>query len=795
MKLLILLFSGLIIFPVTVFTSGQPVQSIRGQVIEKITRQPLPGATIVQNNSTVPVGTISDNEGYFVLKEVPVGRADLTISFLGYQSVVLNNLMVNAGKELVLLIEMEESTLEVGEVIVESSKKYLTNNELATVSARTFTIEESQRYAGSRQDVARMASNYAGVGTANDAENSIVVRGNAPDGLLWMLEGVPVPNPNHYGFVGGTGGPVSMLNNYTLANSDFFTSAFPAEYGNALSGVFDLKMRNGNYNKHEFMAQAGFMGLELGAEGPINRQSKATYLVNYRYSTLGIMKAIGINFGTGTAVPEYQDASFKINLPVGQKGKFTLFGLGGTSYIEFLKSKIDTAKADENLYNEDNTDVYSKNRMATGGASYTWFVSSSTWTRLTLSASHMQNKGMVDSVSYTDRSIHAFERQKLVENNEIADWFLYKKLNARHHFKLGATVKIIQVSLLDSILTSPGKGFRDQVNVDGQLALWQAYTQWQYKLTNQLVWNLGGHFQYLGLNGSKSLEPRTGLKWQITSRQALNVGYGLHSKTQMLLAYFWKTQYADGSYAETNREMKFTRSHQFVLGHDWVPADHWRIKSEVYYQYLFDVPVEHQPSSFSMLNFSPINFNIEDSLVNKGTGTNYGLELTIERFLNNNWYMLFTTSLYDSKYKGSNKQERSTAFDGGYVFNLLAGKDFELKSTKNHARRYFVVDLKSTLSGGLRYTPIDRSQSILEQQTVYDDRQAFTRQFGPYFRTDLRIGYRKESIRVSQEVSIDIMNVTNHQNPLYMRYNVRTDEENFVYQIGFFPVLQYKVMF
>jgi hypothetical protein len=213
-----------------------------------------------------------------------------------------------------------------------------------------------------------MAINYAGVAAGNDATNEIIIRGNAPGGLLWQLEGVEISNPNHFGFMGATGGPVGMLNNNTLSNSDFLTGAFAAEYGNAVSGVFDLRMREGNHDKHEFLGQVGFNGFELGAEGPVSKKTGASYLINYRYSTLGLFHLLGINFGTGTAIPEYQDISFKITSRLG-KGKVSLFGLGGLSAIDLLYSKTDSADK-ENFYESEGFDVYNNNRQGVLGLNY-----------------------------------------------------------------------------------------------------------------------------------------------------------------------------------------------------------------------------------------------------------------------------------------------------------------------------------------------------------------------------------------------------------------------------------------
>ena len=291
-------------------------QTIRGTVTDAQTLQPLVGATVLLLGSDPVVGTLTDDEGRFRLEAVPVGRQGIQITYVGYEPVLRNNLIVSSAQEVVLEIRMEEQIRMADEVeIVAETDKSGSINELATVSVRTFSVEEAQRYAGSRNDPARMAQNFAGVSGVNDQRNDIIIRGNSPAGVLWRLEGIDIPNPNHYGALGTTGGPVSMLNNNNLSDADFITSAFPAEYGNALSGVFDMGLRNGNDETYEFMGQLGFNGLEAGVEGPLPIGKHASLIANYRYSTLAVFKLLGINSGTGAAIPEYQDLTFKLNVP------------------------------------------------------------------------------------------------------------------------------------------------------------------------------------------------------------------------------------------------------------------------------------------------------------------------------------------------------------------------------------------------------------------------------------------------------------------------------------------------
>lgn len=310
-------FSSLILF--LFFAHGilaQGTQTIRGIITDAQSQSPVPGVTIVVLGSNPLNGTITDFDGAYKLENVPVGRVTLQVSYLGYETITLANLEVNSAKELVIDVKLVEQVKRVDEVVITAAPdKDKALNDMATVSSRTLSMVEANKYSGTRSDPSRMAQNFAGVSGASDDRNDIIIRGNSPSGVLWRLDGIDIPSPNHFGTLGTTGGPVTMLNTNNLKNSDFLTGAFPAEYGNASAGVFDLQLRNGNNEKYEFLGQIGFNGFEFGAEGPFSKKSKASFIVNYRYSTLGLLSAIGINFGTGAAIPQYQDLTVKINAP------------------------------------------------------------------------------------------------------------------------------------------------------------------------------------------------------------------------------------------------------------------------------------------------------------------------------------------------------------------------------------------------------------------------------------------------------------------------------------------------
>ncbi|MEI7526910.1 MAG: TonB-dependent receptor, partial [Mariniphaga sp.] len=327
-------YTFIIVIFITQLTFGQNNrQKIRGIVTDKLSLTTLPGASVQIINSADRRGTTSDSKGNYSLLDLSPDRYELKISFLGYKDVSVPNVVVTSGKETILDIALEENVTSLNEVVIKANTKDKAINNLATISARTFSTEEVNRYAGGRSDPARLAANFAGVSAPDDSRNDIVIRGNSPVGVLWRINGMNVTNPNHFASVGTTGGAVSALNTNLLKNSDFLTSAFPAEYGNATSGVFDLGFRNGNSQKKETTLQAGVItGLEATTEGPINKEKGSSYLVGYRYALAGVAQAMGVNIGT-TALPSYQDLSFNLNSGNTKAGRFTLFGILATSSI------------------------------------------------------------------------------------------------------------------------------------------------------------------------------------------------------------------------------------------------------------------------------------------------------------------------------------------------------------------------------------------------------------------------------------------------------------------------------
>jgi hypothetical protein len=615
---------------------------------------------------------------------------------------------------------------------------------------------------------------------------------------LWRLEGVDIPNPNHFGALGTTGGPVSILNNNVLANSDFMTGAFPAEYGNAVAGIFDLKMRNGNNQKHEFLGQIGFNGFELGAEGPLSKKKTSSYLVNARYSTLQLFKLMGVNFGTGTAVPEYYDITFKINLPSTKAGNLSIFGIGGMSYIQILDSEKDPEEVD--FYGGEGFDLTNGSDMAALGLTHTLELSKSAYIKTILAYTYHRFHTIIDSISPDDYVKVPWFRNDNRINKFFGSFHYNKKVNSKNNFKTGIIVNRPRADLIDSVYSYDSDQFTTLVNYSGVSWLLQPYFEWQFRIRDNFTINTGLHYQYYTLNITDSWEPRAGINWQFTRRHALSLGYGRHTQLLPLSVYYKSVELPDGTYIAPNKDLNMVHSHHFVMGYDFFINETMHFKSEIYYQDVNKAAIDgHNKNAYSILNFGA-DFYIPtpDTMVSEGTGYNYGLEITFEHFLKRGLYFLFTTSLYESKYKGSDGIERNTAFNGNYIFNGLIGKEWHLsnKPGKTYKHQNFIFfDIKTLWAGGRRYTPIDLDASHEKGEAVYDTDNAYGAQYNDYFRTDLKIGFRQNSRRSSMEWLIDFQNIFNTQNIYTQEYNSLTGEISYVYQMGILVIPQWRIVF
>lgn len=765
---------------VSISLFGQEMkQNIRGNIVDSDSKIAIFGANIIIVESDPLQGTSTDINGDFTIENVKVGRVNLKVSAIGYENIYLNNIMVESARETILKIQLIESyeLLETVTITNNEENGEIINN-MAMVSAKSVTVEETGRYAGALNDPARMVSAFAGVSGDAEGNNDIVVRGNSPRGLLWRLEGIEIPNPNHFAESGSSGGPVNTLNATMLSTSDFFSGAFEPTYGNALSGVFDTYFRTGNNQNREYTFSVGLLGVDITLEGPFSKNSNSSYLVNYRYSTLDLLDGLGlIDFG---GIPKYQDASFKVMIPTKKAGVFSVFGLGGISSIN------------ENDIDEETQEIYENAvvnaKLGVIGLKHHYMLSRKMYLQSYVAASGNSNGIDYNKKEENSSNLYPYYNQDFNESNIRISTSLNTKFNVKNTLKAGFIYSFLFYTMkakenVDN--TSP----KVIISSKGETSSIQAFSSWKHRFTEKLTMVTGLHYTLLTLNNNYSIEPRIAFNWQLNPKQGFSLGIGLHSRMENISIY--NANVNDIPNNNLNKDLGFSKAAHFVIGFSHSFTKNLLLTSEVYYQHLYNVPIENYPnSSFSMLNVNGGYINVP--LVNDGSGKNYGIELTLERFYAKQFYYMITASIYESKYTAMDEIERNTRYNANYAFNLVLGKEFNLRGRKNN--KTLAVNVKASLIGGGRYTLIDLEESILKNEEAYIE-EKYSHKSDAFGYINLGITYRVNRPKVTHEIKLDIQNLTNSQSIVGYSYNERTQliEEN--YQLSMIPNLMYVISF
>ncbi|TDO04006.1 TonB-dependent receptor [Sunxiuqinia elliptica] len=771
----------LILLGVQASAWAQEGQVVRGEVVDAVTQAPLPGASVVVLNSDPQLGTITDENGKFRLWDIQPGRYNLLVSFIGYENYLFREVLVGSGKEIVLKAALQELTEQLEEVkIVARTSKEQPLNTMATISARQLSVEEANRYAGGYDDPARLAGSFAGV-ASEIGNNGIVVRGNSPRNLLWCMEGVEIANPTHFANVIAFGaGGITALSSHMLANSDFYTGAFPAEYGNALSGVFDVRLRNGNNETYEHAFKAGVTGLDFSSEGPL-KKGGASYLFNYRYSTYALL---------GSLIPEeagdigYQDFSFKLNFPTKRMGNFTLWGIGALDDQE--RDPLEDQSEWETVQDKEGYAL----DLATGaiGLTHKVLFNQTTYLHTTLAASGNRIETVYDEL---DEGMDLQPKER-VNNNTSKYTFtstLNHKFGVHHANRTGVVVNRHHYNVDNRetvVLGEPLVVFADE---EGDASSVQAYSQSMVNLSTQVKLNLGVHLHYFSLNDEVSVEPRVGLKWQFNPNQSLGFAYGLNSRIEMI-GFYMARQQTDNGIIQPNKGLKMTKAHHWGLAYDINLNRNTRLKIEPYFQYLYDVPVV--PDSYFSLQNLEMDWFFNETLVNDGTGTNLGVDFTLEHFLTNGFYYLATASLFDSRYKGGDGIERNSLYNKNYLLNLLAGKEWQLG--KNDANT-LSLNGRMTWMGGDRYTPLLVDESMASGELTYDYSRAYTKQEDPALVVSFSLSYRKNKPKHASIWSFHLLNALGNEEYRDYEFNLQNGRPEKQFDRIVVPNLSYKIEF
>ena len=754
----------------------KPTQTVRGIVLDSKTNAPIEFATVrIMNDSSL--GSTTDSLGRFRIDNVPVGRCNIQTSYVGYNANIFNEIPVTSSKEVYMEITLDENIHSLAEVIIQPEiKKDKPLNAMAITGGRMISMEEAGRFANGFDDPARLSSAFAGV-AGDVGTNAVAIRGNSPQFTQWRLEGVEIPNPTHFADLTGLGGGfLSALSTQVIGNSDFYNGAFPAEYSNALSGIFDMQIRNGNNQKYEHTFQLGILGIDLASEGPISRKNGSSYILNYRFSTTSLATGNDMNL-------KYQDLSFKLNFPTRKAGTFSIWGIG---LIDRYKPV--TLDRDEWETQSDRQSGNTTFDKAAGGITHKYLINADTYIRSSLAATYAKDHTEADQMTEDDKLVHVGD----IRNSKwdiVFNSYLNKKFSSNHINRTGITITGLKYDLDYKI--SPNFGLdipMEQISKgNGESCVLSTYSSSVINLSNHLTTSLGITAQYFTLNKNWTVEPRAALKWTFNPKHALALAYGLHSRRERL-DYYFVEQEVNGK-TESNRYLNFSKAHHFGLTYDWNINSYMHLKVEPYYQYLFRIPVEEN-SSFSIINHQ--SFYLERILKNRGSGVNYGIDITLEQYMKNGFYYMITASLFKSRYKAGDHIWRNTRLDKNYLLNVLAGKEWMVGRNKQN-----VLSLNGRIffQGGDRYTPVDEEKSLIEHDIKFDETRAYSKKFNPSLNGDISFSYRINKKKISHEFSIKMLNVGMRTGMHFYQYNEKAHKIEKEDGSGMIPNISYKIYF
>ena len=787
-------------------------QTVRGTLKDIDTKTPLIGATIRILGTDPLIGTVTNTNGEFRLSNIPIGRINLHISYIGYEPRNVSNIIVNSGKEVVLNLFLQESTIEMETIVVTGNKnRGQAIDDMSVVSSRSISTEETNRYSGGFNDPSRIMANFAGITSTQDGSNDIIVRGNSPKYLQWRLEGIQITNPNHFADQNAVGGLISTLNNNILATSDFYTGAFSAEYGDVLSGVYDVKFRQGNNEKFEAVAGIGTMGTDITIEGPFSKNYNGSYLANYRYSTLGLITELGLTDIEG--VPNYQDAAYKIMLPTKKLGIFSLFGLAGLSkfYLEDVDPTAWNTPGDNGLKSNIREDYDKKAHLLNTGLNHIVNINENSYINTSLLFS---NEGIDDDV-YESSIVETSNDLENITEDSIVDRKLnftnrlrksayraaityHKKFNAKHKIQLGTKFTSLKYKQKQSQLSDDQTERISLIDFNESISTIRNYVSWRFRIKDNLTLVTGLHNMNVLFNNKSTLEPRIAINWNFKSGNTLSFGCGQHSNMESIPNYFAKVQQDDGSITEPNRNLGLLKAHHFVLGYEKYFSKNLRLKTEAYYQHLYDLPVENSDTSYYATINEGQDFRYVD-LVNDGKGRNYGIELTLERFFTNNYYFLFNTSVYQSLYTAKDGIERNTRFNSNYLVNLLGGKEFTKLGKKQN--QTLSLNAKVFFSGGQKILPLLRDEQgnlavDPNNNRYWDYSKIYENKLDNYYYVTLSVKYKWNKPKATHELTLVLDNLTNTQGRVSEYYDENEPNSiGYVTEGGFFPDLMYRIYF
>lgn len=739
---------------------AQTTGEISGRVIDKFNQRNLSEVSVsVFSGDEILTGGQTNESGFFSIPDIPTGFYKLRISLLGYNTRLIDDVIVRSGTPTNLTIELSPITTE--EIVVEDAR-FSKPLDIST-SFKSLTFEEIRRTPGGFEDIGRVVQTLPGVSFVNDGRNDLIVRGGSPSENLFIVDNISVPNINHFGSQGATGGPVSIINLEFIREVDFITGGFSAKYGDKLSSVLDIKLREGNRNN--FQADINLSGTGFGAvlEGPIGSEQRGSWLVSARRSYLDlIFNAAGFGF-----VPEYTSFQAKGVYELNKSNTLTINAIGNLDKVRF--NNEDEEKR------QDNESILSNNQTGyVNGFELKSLLSSTSFSLISLGRTFT-------NYSFAARDSNFIERFK--NNSKEGETTLKaeytKSVNPSLILETGAGFRLINFEneifqrpdtlfvinpQTNEPYTLPELDFAD--NTDTYKAF--GFVSSTVRFLNDISLNVGIRYDRFNLINDKDyFSPRASITIPLTPKFFLNGSYGIFYQSP---SYIWLVA------NENNRFLKNIKSEHYVGGVEYLFDAGLRVTLEGYYKNYSNYPVSTNRPYLILANsggnFETVEeFGLEP-LTSDGTGFSRGLELFIQKTLTENFYGALNLTLFEAKYKALDGVERRSSFDNRFIFNAFGGYRFGAGWELSGKFRYI---------GGRPFTPINPEngfQKVEDYNTV---------NLPDFTRLDLRLDKRWNFSSWSLITYIDIQNVTSKKNITGYKWNKFKSEIEANESLGILP--------
>ena len=754
-------------------------QKLFGSILQQESLQPIPEVYLILKGDDFQQQAISDSSGRFTFTDVPPGRYSLRASHLSYSKKVIPEIYIKASRPEKVTIHLQEREL----VLQEAEIQPLPVTRGTSLHSTTFTIEETQRFPASFFDPARLIISQPGVTTSNDQANQLVIHGQSPNNVGWQLEGAEILNPNHLPNAGTfsdrsspSGGGVNILSGQLMGNSRFYSGALPATMGNAIGGLFDISLREGSRQQRSHTLQASLLGIDLATEGPFQKEKNSSYLVNYRYSTVGLLGQLGVNFGNEEI--EFQDLAFHLNFPNTKAGDISFYGLGGLSNNN-LNPLEDTAEWESD---KDRQEVRFGAGMAATGLRQ----------NLSLSGKASLTQSLAYSTRYSNRQGQFFNptlNPFNVSEESIEQHLLsYKGIVNKQHSEVFSSSSGLAVNYYRSSLFSV-RNKQQGTDADYSLSYTslQPFTEIRYSLSSSWLLTGGLRFLYDSHNTKLYPEPRLEILHGLSPGSSIQLSYNLLSQPTLTQPFLIPAAYSNGE----KIALEPIRSHYTALGYEKDWQSNTSLKTKVFYQFMNQVPVSLASGIFSALN------TVEDlalgPIASLGRGQVYGFDASLQRYFIKDLYYLLSISTFNATYEDAKGDWHNMRFNSQYTMSFTGGKEWTKE--KKDKLRTIGLNLRGLYRGGYWHTPINEAASRAQSTTVFDWDRPFEERLPAYFSFDLRLSHTKQKENYLRTWSLDIQNVTNRQNISWYYYDQLLDEVRPAYQLGIIPVLGYRIEF